>query len=351
VLHTQTKKKQETMSGAHFLGLDMVTPIMNASGVKCTTYDELYALYTNPNIGGIVTKSSTLSVRSGNPKPRYYSLPNLSINSMGLPNHGVEYYLDCVKRLKNASTIPDKPVLISVAGLSLDENLKIFNLISKFAHDTNDNLTGVGVEFNLSCPNVVGKPQTCYDFDMMDEALRKIFEIDLPMNIGVKLSPYFDPIHFQCASDVLLRYPKLSFVTCINSIGNGLVIDPISETTVIVPKNGLGGLGGSIVKPTALANVNTFRRLLPSSVNIIGCGGIMRGVDVFEHVLCGAEFVQLGTILHENGVSDVERIMKELDSIMTIKAYSSLIDFRAKLRTAAVVDYHPSNDPCLILSG
>ncbi len=41
------------------------------------------------------------------------------------------------------------------------------------------------------------------------------------------------------------------------------MIDPYKEETTIKPKNGFGGLGGSIIKHTALANVRKFYELLP----------------------------------------------------------------------------------------
>ena len=43
--------------------------LMNAAGVVCMTIEEL-----------------------GNPEPRYQDVPLGSINSMGLPNHGLDYY-------------------------------------------------------------------------------------------------------------------------------------------------------------------------------------------------------------------------------------------------------------------
>jgi hypothetical protein len=42
---------------------------------------------------------------------------------------------------------------------------------------------------------------------------------------------------------VLCRY-----VTTINTIGNALVIDSKAEMSLIAPKSGFGGLGGSLVK-------------------------------------------------------------------------------------------------------
>lgn len=71
------------------------------------------------------------------------------------------------------------------------------------------------------------------------------------------------------------------------------------ETVVIKPKNGFGGLGGDYIKPTALANVHAFYKRLNPSIQIIGTGGVKTGRDAFEHILCGASMVQLGTVLQK----------------------------------------------------
>ena len=149
--------------------------------------------------------------------------------------------------------------------------------------------------------------------------------------LGVKLPPYFDMPHFDMMAEVLNNFP-ISFVTCVNSIGNGLVVDPVSETTVIKPKHGFGGIGGDFIKPTALANVRKFYTLLDKTVSVIGCGGIKNGQDAFEHILCGASAVQIGTQFMREGEGCFERIEKELSSIMKDKGYSSIEDFKGSLK-------------------
>ena len=146
--------------------------------------------------------------------------------------------------------------------------------------------------------------------------------------LGIKLPPYFDIAHFDLAAAIFNKYP-LTFVNCINSVGNGLVIE--DETVVIKPKNGFGGIGGDYVKPTALANVHAFYQRLNPSIQIIGTGGVKSGRDAFEHILCGASMVQIGTALHQEGPAVFERITKELQAIMVEKGYQTLEDFRGKL--------------------
>ena len=45
-----------------------------------------------------------------------------------------------------------------------------------------------------------------------------------------------------------------------------------------------------------------YTRLKPE-IKIIGTGGIRNGQDAFEHLLCGASMLQIGTELHKEGVA------------------------------------------------
>lgn len=84
-------------------------------------------------------------------------------------------------------------------------------------------------------------------------------------------------------------------------MGNGLYIDTEQEAAVIKPKEGFGGIGGEYIKPTALANVRAFYTRLKPEIQIIGTGVIRTGQDAFEHLLCGASMLQIGTELHKEG--------------------------------------------------
>ncbi|EJN94366.1 dihydroorotate oxidase [Streptococcus ratti] len=291
--------------------------LMNAAGVYCMTREELDAIEQSA-AGSFVTKTGTLEERAGNPEPRYADTALGSINSMGLPNMGFQYYLDYVTELQNQPN--SKNHFLSLVGMSPEETHTILKEIEASSYQ------GL-VELNLSCPNVPGKPQIAYDFETTDQILAEVFSY-FTKPLGVKLPPYFDIVHFDQAAAVFNKYP-LVFVNCINSIGNGLVIE--DEKVVIKPKNGFGGIGGDYVKPTALANVHAFYQRLNPSIQIIGTGGVKSGRDAFEHILCGASMVQIGTALHQEGPQVFERITKELKDIMASKGYNSLEDFRGKL--------------------
>ncbi|MBE4727563.1 dihydroorotate oxidase, partial [Leuconostoc suionicum] len=94
----------------------------------------------------------------------------------------------------------------------------------------------------------------------------------------------------------------------------------------------LGGVGGPIVKATALANVRALRQRLSPTIKMIGTGGVTSGRDVYEHVLCGADLVEVGSQLAIEGISVFERLEKELTAILTEKGYNSLDEVRGQLK-------------------
>ena len=292
--------------------------LMNAAGVACMTVEELEEVRQSA-AGSFVTKTATLEAREGNPEPRYRDVPLGSINSMGLPNQGIDYYLDYLLSLQESQ--PERTFFLSLVGMSPDETHTLLKKVQ------NSGFKGI-TELNLSCPNVPGKPQIAYDFETTERILGEAFGyFDKPL--GIKLPPYFDIVHFDQAAEVFNRHP-LKFVNCVNSIGNGMYIE--DESVVIRPKNGFGGIGGEYIKPTALANVHAFYQRLNPSIQIIGTGGVYTGRDAFEHILCGASMVQIGTALHQQGVEVFERVSLGLKAIMAKKGYEKLEDFKGKLK-------------------
>ncbi len=289
-------------------GVRFPTCFMNAAGARCVTADELHALGQS-GAGAIVTKSMTLEPRQGNPEPRYVAFPSGSINSMGLPNLGYEAYAELIPDLKRHG----KPVVASVAGFSEQDFLTISQVINAAKPDL--------IEINLSCPNIPGEPQIGYDPEASERILKNVRPV-VTVPMGVKLPPYFDPAHHEKMARVL-RGTGIDFLSLINSVGNGLVVDHERETVVIKPKGGFGGLGGLIIKPVALANVRAFWRLFEGRMQIIGVGGVVSGTDAFEHLLCGASAVQVGTQLVDEGTGVFARLVAELAVLLEKKGYAS----------------------------
>lgn len=300
-------------------GVKLDSCIYNASGPADVTLDELETI-AKSNSSAITMKSCTLEARQGNPEPRYADLEFGSINSMGLPNLGYKAYIKFSKILKKKY---GKPIIASISGLTFEDNVVIFKAFNNSEVDI--------IEFNPGSPNTIGKPITGYDVEEMDRLLDMVAKI-CKKPWGIKLPPYFDLVHFEQIAQVIKKYP-IKFVTCINSIGNGLVINPYTEQPLIKPKGGLGGIGGRYIKYTTLANVRKFYEIFEDEIQVIGVGGIYSGIDAFELILAGASAVQIGTAYLQKGPSIFEKVRKELKEFMASKGYKKLYDFRGELKS------------------
>ena len=145
-------------------GINLDSYLINASGPKCTTWEELEVIGKSAS-AAIVTKSCTMEYREGNPEPRYSDLPLGSIQSMGLPNLGYKAYLEMVPQLKALG----KPVVVSISGFSIEDNIE---MVSAFQNSDVDL-----IEVNFSCPNIPGKAQVAYDFEQTESALAALTKL------------------------------------------------------------------------------------------------------------------------------------------------------------------------------
>lgn len=299
-------------------GVKLETCVINTSGPADETLEQLKIIGKSGS-SAITMKSCTFEARGGNPKPRYADLEFGSINSMGLPNLGYKAYIEFSKILKKKY---EKPIIASISGMSLEDNIKIFKAFNNSPVDV--------IEFNPGSPNTIGKPIVGYDPNETERLLKGVSKV-AKKPFGVKLPPYFDLNQYDEIAKVIKKYP-VKFVTCINSIGNGLAIDPKTERPLIKPKGGFGGIGGRYVKFAALANVRRFYEIFEDKIQVIGVGGVYSGTDAFEFILAGASAVQIGTAFLQNGPGIFAKVQKELKTIMDKKGYKSIASFRGKLK-------------------
>ena len=67
--------------------------------------------------------------------------------------------------------------------------------------------------------------------------------------------------------------------------------------------------------------------------------GISTGTDIFEHILCGAKAVQVGTQFYMEGIDVFKRLENELIEIMKNKGYSKISDFCRKIKIYLKIYY------------
>ncbi|NYZ79908.1 dihydroorotate oxidase, partial [Candidatus Micrarchaeota archaeon] len=266
-------------------GLKFSSLAMNASGPRCTSFEDLRRIAFSGSCA-IVTKSTTLLPRVGNPEPRYKTDAFGAIQSMGLPNPGVFEMAERVRRLR---LLTEKPIIASVAGFTPEEYAWMSLLFDESGADM--------IEVNLSCPNVAGKPQAAYDAEQTREIISSVKE-KTKLPTSVKLPCYPDAVVQEKIADVLLDV-RVDCITAINSVGNCVILR--DKKPIIRPV--FGGLCGDYIKPVALGTVKRFYDLFGGRIKIIGVGGIKTRADVDDFISVGADLVQIGTAYEEKGVS------------------------------------------------
>jgi len=319
-------------------GVPLTSCVYNASGPRTGSSAAMSKIAKSAS-GGVLAKSATIASQKGNDLPRTWHEDNgkASLNSEGLPNSGIDYYIDPKTISETMGESPTKPYMVSISGKNIADNLQMLQKISSTIESGSVNIAAV--ELNLACPNIVGKPTIGYDFEQMEDVMKQVaslpcFSGSKPLfPLGVKMPPYFDRPHFEMAATILNKYKHIvSYAASINTIGNALAIDYHAEMPVIRAKGGFAGLSGPAVKYTALANVKQMRELLDNSIDVVGAGGVQSGRDVFEMILCGATAVQVGTCHWTEGPGCFDRICDELKAIMKDKGYGNVEDFRGKLK-------------------
>lgn len=283
-------------------GITFSNPFFNASGVCCTTQNEL-ELLRDTGTGGIWTKTTTREPREGNPFPRVFHLDPqikkidesvvgltktyLSGNCVGLANGGCSQMNQIVKDLHAV-----QPVILSVGGSDLFDIVQMVEL-------SKDNPAISAIEINPSCPNLGGTDNIlAFDFDALRELLKYIKLTGVQKPIGIKLPYYQSPGHFkQIAQIIEETKPLVRFITCINGMP-GLVFDPDTNDTRTRSNDGITGMGGDLLLPFALSNISRFYKLFKEmklDVDIIGCGGVTCPEAAWQMIWVGAKGVQVGT--------------------------------------------------------
>ncbi len=262
-----------------FCGIELDGPLVNASG----TWDPIAArkafgdaAFTDYPFHAHVTKTITVAPRQGNRPPRLWEAPSGLINSIGLPNKGLDRWRE--EDLPVLRELP-VPLIVNVMGFETSE---LQHLVSEVSQEE-----GVAaIELNVSCPNVetgtiIGSDPT--ECARTVEAVRGLTDLPLIVKITPNAS---DPSAVAKSAESA----GVDSVSLINTL-RGMAFKPGTDEPWL--GGGTGGLSGPAVHAVALAQVQAVTAAV--SIPVVGIGGVSDGATGLSMIRAGATLVGVGT--------------------------------------------------------
>ena len=262
-----------------FCGLELSGPVLNGSG----TFDAIAAqrtfgdaLWEQFPFDAFVTKTITVLPRQGNPPPRLWETPAGLINSIGLPNKGLQGFLEAdLPKLRDLPV----PLVVSVMGYSPGELATLVRGVAPCPEVA-------ALELNVSCPNV--ESGLIMGSDPVEtaravEAVRPITQ----KPVIVKLTPNAtDPAAVASAAESA----GADAVSLVNTL-KGMALHPLTRRRWL--GGGSGGVSGPAIRAVALEQVHAVSGRV--GIPVVGMGGITSGAHARDFLDAGATLVAVGT--------------------------------------------------------
>jgi dihydroorotate dehydrogenase (NAD+) catalytic subunit len=272
-------------------GVRLRGPVLNGSG----TFDVIAAhrafgdaLTERFPFDAFVSKTITAEPRQGNPPPRLWETPTGLINSIGLPNKGLEGFLEAdlpeIARILEAAALEGAapagiPLVVSVMGFTRGE---LASLVAAAA--ARDEVAMV--ELNVSCPNVETGLVMGADPAETAQAVERV-RTQTGKPVIVKLTPNAaDPATVARAA----QEAGADAVSLVNTL-KGMALHP--ETGEPWLGAGSGGVSGAAIRAIAVEQVASVVSRV--DIPVIGMGGIATGRHAADFLTAGASAVAVGT--------------------------------------------------------
>jgi dihydroorotate dehydrogenase (NAD+) catalytic subunit len=260
-------------------GVALRGPVLNGSG----TFDAIAArrafgdaLLERFPFDAFVSKTITLEPRQGNPPPRLWETPGGMINSIGLPNRGLDGFL--ASDLPELAQLP-VPLVVSVMGFGRDELARLVASVGE-----RDEVSML--ELNVSCPNVETGLIMGADPAETALALERV-RPETAKPLIVKLTPNAtDPGAVAAAAEEA----GADAVSLVNTL-KGMALHPQTGEPWLGGRT--GGLSGPAIRAIALEQVAAVASRV--QIPVIGMGGIASGRDAADFMAAGASAVAVGT--------------------------------------------------------
>jgi dihydroorotate dehydrogenase (NAD+) catalytic subunit len=284
-------------------GIPLRGPVLNGSG----TFDAIAArrafgdaLVERFPFDAFVSKTITVAPRQGNPPPRLWETPAGLINSIGLPNKGLDGFLESdlpeiaeilrgaggsrteaqpARSAEEQSRVGALPLIVSVMGFTRDELAVLVAAVGG-----RDEVAML--ELNVSCPNVETGLVMGADPDETALAIERVRSATHKPLI-VKLTPNAaDP----GAIAVAAQDAGADAVSLVNTL-KGMALDPQTGEPWLGGRT--GGVSGGAIRAIALEQVAAVAKRV--DIPVIGMGGIATGRHAADFLGAGASAVAVGT--------------------------------------------------------
>ncbi|MHB9148660.1 MAG: dihydroorotate dehydrogenase [Thermoleophilia bacterium] len=247
-------------------------------------------LLVDPPVAAYVPKTVTLEPRRGNEPPRILETQAGMLNSIGLPNAGIEVFVG--RELPRLLDVP-RPLILNVGGFSIEDYVLTVRRLRQALDQAFSSqaveapwTTRVGLELNISCPNVhsgcmsIGADPG--ETGALLEAVRRVW----PGLLMPKLTPNVTDITSVARAARDAGADALSLVNTFK----GLALDRVSLRPYLGGVT--GGLSGPAIKPLALRCV--YEVAAAVEIPLVGMGGVVEVQDVVDFLACGASVVAIG---------------------------------------------------------
>ncbi len=292
-------------------GKRLASPVIAASGTF--GFGGEYAdIVDMKKLGAISGKGLTLVPKYGNEGIRLFETSQGLMNSIGLQNPGIEYFIDY--ELENMQKL-GPATMANLGGGLIEDYEKGAKLLDKTSVDF--------IELNISCPNVkAGGIAYGIKANSAKEVVAKVRKCT-GKPLVVKLSPNAEDI---CEMAKTCEEQGADAISLVNTF-QAMAIDISKRKPVF--NNVFAGLSGAAIKPIALRMV--YQVCGAVKVPVIGLGGISSAEDAIEFIMAGASAVQVGTANFTNPRACTE-IVNGIEEWMTLNGVKNIDEIKGCAR-------------------
>lgn len=272
--------------------LEIETPWGNAGGV--VKHPEEAKQMAHTSVGWVEAGSYTLYPRPGNSpngETVYYHNPETgeTFNSLGMPNKGIMKVVYDIARMRSATHLLDKPLVVNVAPVSTTPALESHILVQSAYEAGAD-----AVILNAACPNVITEGGSRHNILSHDsQALGRVLKILKPLTerykpLFIRTAPFETYEQARKVYSAIAVSKAVSVVFTPNTWGGQRPLDEHGQDILEV-SGGVGGKSGPAMADKSYEQLKwALSALASKGIDVVSSSGIMDGKELQRRLHLGA---------------------------------------------------------------